>query len=88
MSDHPAKQILSVMAEDSKRGPLARPLLIARAIAICAAVAGAVPTAINFYHSWAHGIPYSQVAHRLSQYDLWVKNFDCQVDYRALNTGA
>ena len=67
-------------------GPLTRVFLAARVIAIGAAIAGAVPTAVNLYHSWAHGIPYSEVSHRLSQYDLWVKNFECKVDYRALNT--
>mgnify|MGYP006953700742 CR=1 FL=1 len=44
MTDHPAKTIYSAMNEDAKRGPLAKPLLIARAIAIVAAVAGAIPT--------------------------------------------
>ncbi len=82
----PIKTVLTAMSEDSKRGPLARPLLIARVIAITAAVAGAVPTATNLYHSWTHGIPYSEVSHRLSQYDLWVKNFECKIDYRSLTT--
>jgi hypothetical protein len=35
-----------------------------------------------------HGIPYSEVSHRLKQYDIWVKNFDCKIDYRALTTAA
>jgi hypothetical protein len=86
MIDHPAKDVLTAMSEDAKKGPLARPLLIARIIAISAAVAGAVPTATNFYHSWKHDIPYSQVSHRLSQYDLWVKNFECKIDYKAIST--
>lgn len=47
-------------------------------------VAAAVPTATNLYHSWVHGIPFNQVSHRLAQYDLWMKNLDCKVDYRAL----
>ena len=74
------------MSDDAKKGPLARPLLLARIIAISAAVAGAVPTATNFYHSWKHDIPYSQVSHRLTQYDLWVKNFECKIDYKAIST--
>jgi hypothetical protein len=85
MSDVNPKAIYSALSEDSKRGPLAKPLLIARAIAIVAAIGGAIPTAVNLYHSWAHGIPYSQVSHRLAQYELWMKNLDCKVDYRALN---
>ncbi len=85
MSDVNPKAIYSAMKADEKQGPLAKPLLIARAIAIVAAVGGAVPTAVNLYHSWAHGIPYTQVSHRLAQYELWMKNLDCKVDYRALN---
>ena len=67
-------------------GPLSRTFLMVRVAAICAALAGAFPTAMNLYQSWSHGIPYSEVSHRLSQYDLWVKNFECKIDYRALNT--
>jgi hypothetical protein len=74
------------MKEDSRRGPLAKTLLAARAIAIAAAVGGAVPTAMTLYQSWAHGIPYKEVAHRLEQYDIWVRNFDCRIEYRALTT--
>ena len=86
MTDHPAKAVLSAMSEDAMRGPLARPLLIARIVAISAAIAGAVPTAMNVYQSWKHGIPYSQVSHRLGQYDLWVKNFECKIEYKANST--
>ena len=85
----PIKQmqtVISTMQEDAKHGPLAHPLLIARVIAITAAVAGSIPTATNLYHSWVHGIPYNEVSHRLSQYDLWVKNFECKIDYRSLTT--
>ena len=82
----PIKNVLSEMSADSKRGPLAKPLLIARVIAITAAVAGSIPTATNLYHSWVHGIPSNEVSHRLSQYDLWVKNFQCKIEYRSLTT--
>ena len=67
-------------------GPLSRTFLMVRVAAICAALAGAFPTAMNLYQSWSHGIPYSEVSHRLSQYDLWVKNFECKIDYRSLTT--
>lgn len=87
VTEHPAKAVLSAMSEDAKRGPLARPLLVARVIAICAAVAGAIPTGMDLYQSWKHGIPYAEVSHRLSQYDLWVKNFECRIDYKAISTG-
>ena len=85
MSDVNPKAIYATMKADEKVGPLAKPLMIARVIAIVAAVGGAIPTGVNLYHSWAHGIPYTQVSHRLAQYELWMKNLDCKVDYRALN---
>ena len=66
-------------------GGLSRAQLIARVIAIGVPVAGAVPTGINLYQSWKHGIPYSEVSHRLHQYDLWVKNAHCKIDYKELN---
>ena len=74
-------------AISGRAGPLSRTFLIARVAAISAAIAGALPTGMNLYQSWVHGIPYSEVSHRLSQYDLWVKNCECKIDYRALNTG-
>lgn len=79
------KAIYQAYKEDDKKGPLAGPLFVARIVAIVAAIGGAVPTAMNLYQSWRHNIPYNQVSHRLAQYDLWMKNFDCQVNYRALN---
>lgn len=86
MSDLSAKAVYATMQEDAKRGPLSKTLLIARVIAITVAVGGAIPTAIRLYQSWAHGIPFNEVSHRLEQYDIWVKNFDCKIDYRALTT--
>ncbi len=87
MSELSPKAVYATMQQDAKQGPLAKPLLIARVIAIAAAIGGAIPTATNFYQSWKHGIPYNEVSHRLSQYDLWVKNFNCKIDYRSLHTG-
>jgi hypothetical protein len=49
-------------------------------------VAAAIPTAQNLYYSWKHDVPFTQVSHRLQQYDLWMKNLDCKIDYRALST--
>ena len=51
-------------------------------------IAAAVPTAQNLYYSWSHGIPFSEVSHRLQQYDLWMKNLECKVEYRTLNTAS
>ena len=86
MSELNPKAVYATMQEDSKRGPLARTLLVARMIAIAAAVGGAIPTAMTLYQSFAHGIPYNEVSHRLEQYDVWVRNFECKIDYRALTT--
>lgn len=87
MTEPNMRNVMSVMSEDAKRGPLAKTLVAARAVAVAAAVAGATPTLLNLYHSWQHGIPFWDVSHRLAQYDLWVKNIDCKVDYRSLNAG-
>jgi hypothetical protein len=59
---------------------------LARAAVLLVSIAAAIPTAYNLYYSWKHGIPFSQVSHRLAQYDLWMKNLDCKIDYRALAT--
>ncbi|MDX2159422.1 MAG: hypothetical protein SFW09_23190 [Hyphomicrobiaceae bacterium] len=86
MSELDPKAVYATMQEDARRGPLSKTLLAARAIAIAAAVGGAIPTAMTVYQSWAHGIPYNEVTHRLKQYDIWVRNFECKIDYRALTT--
>lgn len=49
-------------------------------------ILGAIPTAITAYHAYTFGVPFSQVPERLAQYDLWVKNIDCKIDYKALST--
>lgn len=86
MSELSPKAVYATMQEDGRRGPLAKTLLAARVIAIVAAVGGAIPTAMTLYQSFAHGIPYNEVAHRLEQYDVWVRNFECKIEYRALTT--
>ena len=63
-------------------------LPLIRAGVLAVSVAAAIPTAHNLYYSWVHGIPYSQVPHRLAQYDLWMKNLDCKVEYRQLMTAS
>ncbi len=55
-------------------------------LALVVTIVGAVPTAITAYHAYTFGVPFSQVPQRLAQYDLWVKNIDCQIDYKALST--
>jgi hypothetical protein len=87
MSDLTPKAVYSAYRDDQKSGPLHRPLFLARILAIIVACLGAIPTGYNLYLSYKHGIPYSQVSHRLEQYDLWVKNFDCKIDYRTVSAG-
>src|SRR5262249_40973498 len=35
---------------------------------------------------WQYKVPFSQVSHRLAQYEIWERNIDCKVDYKALST--
>ena len=74
LADHPVAKTVSNTV----------PLI--RAAVLGVSVLAAIPTAHNLYYSWAHGIPYAQVPHRLAQYDLWMQNLDCKVDYRQLLT--
>ena len=87
MADLTPKTVYQAYRDDQKTGPLHKPLLLARILAISVACLGAIPTGYNLYMSWMHGIPYSQVSHRLEQYDLWVKNFECKIDYRSVTAG-
>lgn len=59
-----------------------------KAAVLAVSVAAAIPTAQNLYYSWKNGIPFDQVSHRLAQYDLWMKNLDCKIDYRSLATAS
>ena len=51
-----------------------RLLPLIKAGVLIVSVAAAIPTAQNLYYSWTHGIPFNEVSHRLTQYDLWMKN--------------
>lgn len=55
---------------------------------LAVSVAAAIPTAQNLYYSWKHGIPFNQVSHKLTQYELWMKNLECKIEYRALSTAS
>lgn len=59
---------------------------VVRAAVLAVSIGAAIPTAYNLYYSWNHDIPYAQVPHRLAQYELWMKNLDCKIDYRQLLT--
>jgi hypothetical protein len=54
--------------------------------ALLVTIFGAIPTAITAYNAWSFGVPFSEVPHRLQQYELWVKNLDCKIQYKALST--
>lgn len=67
-------------------GPFRRFVPMVKMAALLVTILGAIPTIVTIYHSWQYKIPFSQVSHRLTQYDLWIKNLDCTIDYKALNT--
>ncbi len=67
-------------------GPLQRYIPAMKTAALVVTILGAIPTAITAYNAYTFGVPFRQVPHRLAQYDLWVKNLDCKIDYKVLNT--
>lgn len=67
---------------------VSRAMRLIQGVVLAVSIAAAIPTAHNLYISWKDGIPFSQVSHRLTQYELWMKNLECRVDYRQLTTAA
>lgn len=67
-------------------GPMERFVPILKTGALIVTVLGAIPTAITAYNAYRFGVPFSQVSERLAQYDLWVKNLDCKIEYKAIAT--
>ncbi len=55
---------------------------------LAVSVAAAIPTARNLYYSWKNDVPFSDVSHRLAQYELWMKNLECKIDYRTLSSAS
>jgi hypothetical protein len=74
------------MATSSLRSPLSRLTPIIRTTALAVTVLGAIPTAVTAYHAWQYKVPFSKVAHRLAQYEIWERNIDCRIEYKALST--
>lgn len=68
---------------EGKTGGLASLL---KTVALVVTIVGAIPTAITAYHAWQYKVPFDKVPHRLAQYDLWMKNLDCKIEYKALDT--
>ncbi len=90
MTDQNEKSVFQKASDLTKPPPgsaLSTWQIIVRVVAIGIPILGAVPTAYTLYQSYQHDIPYDQVSYRLAQYELWVKNLDCQIEYQALNTG-
>jgi hypothetical protein len=81
------EQVSTLVAEATAGQSFRRWYTLIKVAVIAVPVIGATPTALNIYYAWKHGIPYSQVSHRLQQYELWVKNGSCAIDYSEINTG-
>jgi hypothetical protein len=67
-------------------GPLGHITPLVKTVALIVTALGAIPTAITAYYAWHYKVPFGQVAHRLDQYDILVRNLDCRIDYKALST--
>jgi len=74
------------MPHRSDPGTLQRLMPHLKTAALVVTILGAIPTAVTVYHAWQYKIPFSQVSHRLAQYEILVKNIDCKIDYKALIT--
>jgi hypothetical protein len=72
-----------MMDRDSRPGRIG-PML--KTAALVVTIVGAIPTAITAYHAWQYKVPFSQVSHRLAQYEIWERNIDCKIEYKALST--
>jgi hypothetical protein len=81
------EQVSALVAEATAGRSFRRWYTLIKVAVIAVPVVGATPTALNIYYAWKHGIPYSQVSHRLQQYELWVKNGSCAIDYSEINAG-
>lgn len=67
-------------------GPVNRIVPFLKTAALVVTIVGAVPTAVTAYHAWQYKVPFSQVSHRLAQYEIWERNIDCKIEYKALST--
>lgn len=71
---------------DPHLGPVNRFVPFLKTAALVVTIVGAIPTAITAYHAWQYKVPFSQVSHRLAQYEIWERNIDCKIEYKALST--
>jgi hypothetical protein len=74
------------MGDEPHLGPINRFVPFLKTAALVVTIVGAIPTAITAYHAWTYKVPFTQVSHRLQQYEIWERNIDCKIDYKALST--
>lgn len=67
-------------------GPVRRIVPLLKTAALVVTILGAIPTAMTAYQAWQYKVPFTEVSHRLAQYEIWARNIDCQIDYKALST--
>jgi len=70
----------------SSHGFLGRFMPLIKMSALAVTIVGAIPTAITAYNAWQYKVPFTEVPHRLAQYEIWERNIDCKIDYKALAT--
>ena len=87
MTDLTPKKTLSAYTEPAAAAANRTMQLIKFGV-FAVSVAAAIPTAQNLYFSWKNDVPFTEVPHRLAQYDLWMKNLNCKIDYRTLSTAS
>jgi hypothetical protein len=56
-----------------------------KTIALVVTIFGAIPTAITAYNAWRFKVPFTEVSHRLAQYEILMRNLDCKIAYRAIS---
>jgi hypothetical protein len=81
-----AKMTSDALSDTIAFGPGRGAVRMLKLAALLVTIFGAIPTAITAYNAWSFGVPFSEVPHRLQQYELWVKNLDCKIEYKALAT--
>lgn len=67
-------------------GPFGRIVPFLKTAALVVTIVGAIPTAMTAYHAWQYKVPFTKVSHRLAQYEIWERNIDCKIEYKALST--
>lgn len=76
----------SAASGEARSGPFSRIVPYLKTAALVVTIVGAVPTAVTAYHAWTYKVPFTEVSHRLAQYEIWERNIDCKIDYKALST--